>query len=346
MSCAKLVAAVIVRPGHHREDGRERDRRDDAEQDLAAQLEGEQRCRRVLPARRREDRLRADECRRPVAEHQREQVEDADQPDRHDHGLPGLLGGRHRVEAHEHVRQARGTEHQGQRERQEVELRHGGRAVLQTRLEDRLTVLAGHVHGPLHDGGEVEAEVREHPDRHGAGTQDEQRRLDDLHPRGALHAAHQHVQDHEPPDDGDDQALARLVGDAEQERDEPARTRHLGQQVEEHHRERGQRGGQPDRPLLQAERQHVGHGELAGVAQQLGDEQQRHEPGDEEADGVQEAVVPVDGDRARDAQEARRGQVVAGDRRAVLRAREVTAARIEVRCGLVLPGHAEDDDRA
>ena len=47
MSCANLAAAVIVRPGDHREDRRERDRRDDAEQDLAAELEREQRCRRV-----------------------------------------------------------------------------------------------------------------------------------------------------------------------------------------------------------------------------------------------------------------------------------------------------------
>ena len=50
-------------------------------------------------------------------------------------------------------------------------------------------------------------------------------------------------------------------------------------------------------------RQHVGHREPAGVAQQLGDEQQRDEPGDEEADGVEEAVVAVDGDGAGDAEE-------------------------------------------
>ena len=50
---------------------------------------------------------------------------------------------------------------------------------------------------------------------------------------------------------------------------------------------------------LHPERQHVGHREPAGVAQQLGDQQQRHQPGDQEADRVQEAVVAGQRDAAR-----------------------------------------------
>jgi hypothetical protein len=38
------------------------------------------------------------------------------------------------------------------------------------------------------------------------GRQD--RGLDDLHPGGALHAADEHVEDHEDADDGDDDILA------------------------------------------------------------------------------------------------------------------------------------------
>jgi len=44
----------------------------------------------------------------------------------------------------------------------------------------------------------------------------------------------------------------------------------------------------PHRALSHPEAEHVAHGELAGVAQQLGDQQQGHQPGHQEADRVQE----------------------------------------------------------
>ena len=148
---------------------------------------------------------------------------------------------------------------------------------------------------------------------------DEQERLDDLHPGGALHAADEHVEDHERADDGDDERLADLVADAEQQRHESARTGHLREQVEEAHASVVVAAAMRTGRLLEAERQHVGHRELARVAHQLGDEQQGDEPRDEEADRVEEPVVPVDRDRADDAEERCRRQVVAGDRGAVLR---------------------------
>src|SRR3712207_8945018 len=55
------------------------------------------------------------------------------------------------------------------------------------------------------------------------------------------------------------------------------------------------------------------HRVTRGVAHELGDEQQGDQPGDEEADGVQEAVVAVDGDGAGDAEERRGRQVVTRD---------------------------------
>ena len=70
-----------------------------------------------------EDAVGSDQRRGAVAEHQGEQVERADQHDRPHHRAAGLLGGRHGVEAHQHVRQARGAEHQRQRQRDEVDLR-------------------------------------------------------------------------------------------------------------------------------------------------------------------------------------------------------------------------------
>ena len=53
--------------GDHREDRRERDRRDDAEQDHAAEFERQQRCGRVLRAGRGQDGVGSDERRGAVA---------------------------------------------------------------------------------------------------------------------------------------------------------------------------------------------------------------------------------------------------------------------------------------
>ena len=91
----------------------------------------------------------------------------------------------------------------------------------------------------------------------------------------------------------DDEVLGRLPLDAEEQRDQATGTGHLGEQVEERHGEHRDRGGDAHRALLEAVGQHVGHREAAGVAHQLGDEQQRDEPRDEEADRVEEAVVAL-----------------------------------------------------
>ena len=106
------------------------------------------------------------------------------------------------------------------------------------------------------------------------------------------------------------------------------------------HRDRGR---DAHRALLEAVGQHVGHREAAGVAHQLGDEQQRDEPGDEEADRVEEAVVALEGDGAGDAEEARGRQVVTGDGDAVLASGEGAAGGVVLAGGLLAGGHADDD---
>ncbi len=191
---------------------------------------------------------------------------------------------------------------------------------------------------------EVAPHREQHEHEHDAGTGDEQDRLDHLHVGGALHAADQDVHDHQHTDDGDDDRLAGLAVDVEQQRDKSTGTGHLGQQVEQRDGQRGQRRGHPHRPLLEPEAQHVGHRETAGVAQEFGDEQQRDEPGDEEADRVQEAVVAVDGDGTGDTEERCGRQVVTGDGEAVLRAGELPATGVEV--GRLLRGPAGPDDDA
>ncbi len=285
--------------------------------------------------------LAPDELGRPEAEHEGEEVEDADEPDRPDDRAAGLARGRHRVEAHEHVRQARRAEHERHRERDEVD----GVLVLQARLEQVLAagVLRGR-RGLAEQRREAEAELAEHPDRHDRRADDEQHGLDDLHPGRALHAAVDDVEDHEDADDDDDEPLAERALDAEQEGHEATGSRHLGEQVEERDDERRDRCRDAHRALAQPEAEHVGHRVLADVAEQLGDEEQGDEPGDEEADGVEEPVVAVDGDGAGDAEERGRRQVVTGDGDAVLAAREGPAAGVVLgRAAVVARG--PDDDR-
>ena len=203
--------------------------------------------------------------------------------------------------------------------------------------------LAGVLGRGAEQAGQVEVELRQHQDRDQDRAAHEQDGLDDLHPGGALHAADGDVEDHQQADADDGPGLDGLVGDAEQQGDERTRADHLGQQVED--RDDDGRGGRgrPHGALPHPVRQLVGHRVAAGVPQQLGHQQQRDEPGDEEADGVEEPVVPAQGDGAGDAEERRRGHVVARDGHAVLEAAERAAAGVVVRRAVGLAARPEGD---
>jgi len=238
----------------------------------------------------------------------------------------------HGVEAHQHVREARRAEQPRQPEREEVELRQARLPVLQAGLQQRRTGSRVSLHRGAQQRGEVEPPPAQHPHRERRARDDQQRRLEDLHPRGALHAADQHVDEHEHTHAADDDRLAEPVGvsDAHQQGDEPAGPGDLGHQVEHGHEQRRRGGGRPHRAHPQPVAQHVGHRVAAGVAQRLGDEQQRDHPAGQRADREHDAVVAVDRHRADDAQERRGGQVVPRDRDAVLRAGETLAAGVVV----------------
>ena len=257
------------------------------------------------------------------------------------------------------MRQAGRAEDQRDAQREQVHLaverlqRVAGclHAVAQPGFEERRSLArgAGRV---AEQRGQVELVLGEHQQRHRQRAAHQQERLDDLYVRGALHAADRHVDDHQGTDhdDGGDlggvgvHAEERGVRlDAEQQGDERARADHLGQQVEDRHGDGGDRRRGPDRPLPHPERQHVRHRVPAGVAQQFRHQQQRHQPGDQEADRVEEAVVAVERDDAGDAQEGRRRHVVAADRHAVLEAGEGPAAGVEVGGGLGLPAGPDGD---
>jgi hypothetical protein len=75
---------------------------------------------------------------------------------------------------------------------------------------------------------------------------------------------------------------------------------------------------------------HVGKGELAQVAQALGQQEGDDRPAHQKADGVDQPVIAGGHHGRRDAQEGRRRHVVAGNRQAVLKARDAAAGGVEI----------------
>ncbi len=202
----------------------------------------------------------------------------------------------------------------------------------------------------LHCFGEqaakVETDTLHHHDGHERGAGQQQDRLDDLHPGGGEHAAEQHVHDHQHTD----QHHGYVVVQAEQQLDQLAGADHLRDQVEGHHDQRTERREQTDLSLAQAIGRHVGEGELAQVAQALGHQEEDDRPADEEADGVDQAVVATGVDQRGNAQKGCRRHEVAGDRQAVLEAGDATTRGVVVSRGGVALGrplgdaHGEDDE--
>ena len=195
-------------------------------------------------------------------------------------------------------------------------------ACIRPGLEERAAL------GVLGDRAVEQVEARlgqhQHGDDHAAGHQ--QAGLDDLHPRGGEHPAEDHVDDHERA--GEDHRPGEV--DPRQRLDDHAGADHLRQQVEERDRQRAERGGHPRGPLLHAEGQHVGHRELAGVAHPLGEQEHHRHEGHQRGDEADEAVEAEEEDQAGEAEERRRRHVVAGDREAVLAARDAAAGGPEL----------------
>ena len=108
-------------------------------------------------------------------------------------------------------------------------------------------------------------------------------------------------------------------------------TGHLCNQVEQGHEHGCQCSSHANRLLTQTEGQNVRHGEASNVTQRLSNEHQRNQPGDEEADRVQEAVVAVKSNCTDNTQEGCCRKVVTRNSETVLTAREGTATGIEVR---------------
>ncbi len=187
----------------HGEDGGEGHRTDESEEQLAAERLREERRAHVLDrdVGWRQDRRRAE------AEEGGHDVEQSDQRHRPHHR--SARGGRigHDVEAHQDVRQSRGTEDQREPERQQLDRAPGRRvhrARLQEILGDRDAVGAGPAHRAdrREEVREAVIEVRQHQHAQEQRAAHQQHGLDDLHPGGGEHAAEDHVHDHQRADRG------------------------------------------------------------------------------------------------------------------------------------------------
>ena len=173
---------------------------------------------------------------------------------------------------------------------------------------------------------EVEAELRQHQQRHQRRAEEQQARLDDLHPGGGDHAAESDVDDHQDADEHD-----RVeVRQAEQQLDQLPGADHLRDQVEGDGHQRAGGGHRADRRRLQAIGGDVGEGEAAEIAQRLGHQEHDDRPAHEEADRIDQAVIAGAEHQRRNAEERGRRHVVAGDRQAVLQAGDAAAGGVEV----------------
>ena len=270
------------------------------------------------------------------ADDEGQQVEVADPSGRPHHRLARFLGARHGEEAHQDVRQAGGPEHQRHAERDgrdrvldEAARSHDRQPLLERLLRCRARgfgELGLHVDRTLEQRLGAEAVAPHHHEGHERRAGQQQAGLDDLHPGGGGHAAEEHVDHHQRADEDDGDPVV----EAEQELDQLARADHLRDQVEGHDDQRAGCREDAHRGLGEAERRHVGEGELAEVAQAFGHEEGDHRPADEKADRVDQPVVARDHHRGRDAEERGRGHVVAGDGEAVLEAGDAAAGRVEV----------------
>ncbi len=312
--------------GHYRENGGEGDRGDEAEEQIAAHGAGQVDGDHVGAAddgtgHVLEVRVGADQQDRAEADDEGQDVEVADESGGVEHALARFLGVGHGEEAHQDVRQAGGTEHQCQ-----AQGNRRDRVGNQTARAHDLRAFLVDLHRFGEQAAEIEADGLHHHDGHEAGARQQQDRLDDLHPGGRQHAAEQHVHDHQHTD----QHHSHVVVQAEQQLDQLAGTDHLRDQVEGHHDQRAECREQTDLRLAEAIGRHVGEGELAQVAQAFSHQEQDDRPTDEEADGVDQAVIAAGVDQRGNAQEGRRRHEVAGNRQTILEAGDAAAGSVVV----------------
>ena len=136
--------------------------------------------------------------------------------------------------------------------------------------------------------------------------QDQQRALQELHPRGRDHPRGHHDQDHHRTH----QHHPHPVRQAQQGLHQHPGSHHLRNEVEQADRQRADPRRQLDPPRLKPRVESVGEGELPQPLHRLRDHEQCHHPARQVANRVQESVVAIEGDHPADPEERRRREVV------------------------------------
>ena len=148
--------------------------------------------------------------------------------------------------------------------------------------------------------------------------------------RRALHPADGRVSDHQQPESDDRGRTDGGALEAEDERDEVSGAREL----EDHQgEERGERDGarrEPDTAAGGPVGEGVAHGEPARVAQWFGQQHHQQKQRQRGAQGEDEAVETGEGDDADGGEHGGRGDVVAGDGKAVAQRGEGAEAGVEL----------------
>ncbi|MGY4422297.1 hypothetical protein ACVWY2_004746 [Bradyrhizobium sp. JR6.1] len=188
----------------------------------------------------------------------------------------------------------------------------------------------------------AEPEFVENGSGHERRTRKQQHGLDDLHPGCCFHSPEGHVDHHQTADQDDRDPVV----ETEQQLDQLAGSDHLGDQIERNGDQRAARRQDADVGLSKSERRDVGEGELAEIAQLLGNQEGHDRPAHEPAHRIDQAIITGGVDEARDAEEGGRRHIVTGDRQPVLETGDSTTSRVEVRsrCGPFC-GPIGDDER-
>ncbi len=182
---------------------------------------------------------------------------------------------------------------------------------------------AGGVEGAGVVGVGGDTAVEDHEGEY-AAEEDEHGAFDELDPGGGDHAGGDDDEGDDEADDDDAGGEGRdgesgevEFGNAEEGLDECAGADHLGDEVEDGDDEGGDGGGEFDAAGVEAGVEGVGEGVFAEAFDGFSDDEESDDPSGEEADGVKETVIAVEGDHAADAEEGGGGEVIAGEGDAV-----------------------------
>ena len=203
-------------------------------------------------------------------------------------------GVRHRVHAHQHVRQGRPAEGQAEQQGQ----RFPGVREQPAGLDD----CGPPGRGPRMQHRErVVAEPRQAGGQHADREQQHQRRLDDLQPGHSQHAAQQGDRQHA----GEDDQQRRGAGQAEQQVQDAGRANELGGEVGQDDDQLGDRDQRPQAGAAEPRHEHVAHGVFAQPLQRGGEQEQHQRPAGDDPDGEHHAIGAEQGDQPGDAEQTR-----------------------------------------